>query len=1162
MLEQNKNAATKNNSNSQDVKAVSLNNSIGKLFEQFSSSEECKINMEDRICMHCWIAKSTLYCSTCMCFYCASCAHMNHVSAGSYHDIISVHRLSISRTDTAKSLQEKQKNLCKRHKNKELTYCCTSCNYMLICETCIIIDGHGSHLLLTLAEAIPRGRQILLQSLSSLNAASFYMSQKISEISALAEQRKTIFENNLLNVEDTQKSLTRAISSEEQLLFTELNLLASKLDRGGKDICKSCVDLKEMLVSVCGEVSIILQLAKESPSHSLNRYVKISNVVKGTLDPTYRVLVPELQHLSVPYWNLFPEVIDDVLNDTNKYTQEHIDHAMKLSDAITKIASGDISVVEDIGPINVQIYAKGKTENDRAARAKVHKIFTSKLKMIQHEKLKNVQNPLIAPKSSIKLDSKIKAKSKAKAAQTGPKLQEWLGLRDWKNNQSKRQTTAKNKNLPAFNIVNEVNHSTSNTKKSIFDDFGLIRALSDGDMKIDEIVEKDIEIMTIGRDKKLEAIGRTKEEKLKTEEFYESQVHFTGKLMGACIYTRKEDGSEVLKMDYELMQINIKYCFPFIVIYDASSTGEQNYKDSSTKENSNIIDKAHSIRGIEYTLPTISPGLERIDIPIVLGKIEKPKSSLFVADIRQSNIRIQSIHSNSITPETSKFLGAVANSWKPIEDGFEISNVIKGNTIDSWVFSCPDFNIAEKWISMLKGEDSDVKSCIQKIGTARLCIKSLVNKRNSVKMSKSKLTKNLTGNDEQAFIDVVPNVPNNAREKLLISVQPDHHELTQTFVYEDDEGEYYEEQEIDLPDVMSIRLNRKLSAKKTKSLEKLMIPSILKVGKEPVIQIEKLNVLGSSLTSTNPQVVVLTKSRLYITSTEIFEKNLSHDLLLDEYSIQEKCFIDTIHLSDSSNSSNTYKFSIISPKLSESSTNDNLSNLDNFGFEYRDHRRNLPANNISNKNDNANNFDGAIITFICPTKDSELIWLDSIHNNIKKKPLKYWRQILDGIIVRHRKMPRSPKSLKGSRSSKPSGVISRSRRRSSINNTLEESDRFTDTSIHFQKPDSEAKDHNHHSNHNDNHANVELKKTNDSITTHSEGQKHLSTSDPEKKYNLEAYHSKPNSESSNHLKNTQNFVKFNFNNHDDVGKSHQIFSNKTSQASKNFQNIFKENIFS
>ncbi|KAL5368360.1 putative Zn finger-containing protein [Cryptosporidium parvum] len=1158
MLE-NKNSANKDNASTRDPRAMNINNSIGKLFEQFSSSEESKINMDDRICMHCWISKSTLYCSTCMCFYCASCAHMNHVSAGSYHDIISVQHLSISRTDTAKSLQEKQKNQCKRHKNKELTYCCTSCNYMLICETCIIIDGHGSHLLLTLAEAIPRGRQILLQSLSSLNAASFYMSQKISEISALAEQRKTIFENNLLNVEDTQKSLTRAITSEEQLLFTELNLLASKLDRGGKDICNSCVDLKELLVSVCGEVSIILQLAKDSPSHSLNRYVKISNVVKGTLDSSYRVLVPELQHLSVPYWNLFPDVIDDVLNDTNKYTQEHIDHAMKLSDAITKIASGDISVVEDIGPINVQVYSQGK-QGDRAARAKVHKIFTSKLKMIQHEKLKNIQNPLIAPKSSLKLDP-TKSKAKSKAAQTGPKLQEWLGLRDWKNNQSKKQNVTINKNLPAFKMMNEINNSANKAKKSIFDDFGLMRALSDGDIKVDEIVEKDIEIMTIGRDKKLEAIGRTKEEKLKTEEFYESQVHFTGTLMGACIYTKKEDGSEVFKMDYELTQINIKYCFPFIVIYDASNTGDQNSKDSSIRENSNIIDKAHSVKGeIGYTLPTISPGLERIDIPIILGKIEKPRNSLFVADIRQSNIRIQSIHSNSITPETSKFLGAAANSWKPIEDGFEISNVIKGNTIDSWVFSCIDFNNAEKWISMLKGEDSDVKSCIQKIGTARLCVKSL-NKRNSFKMSNSKLTKNPTGsNDERAFIDVVPNVPNNTREKLLISTQPDHHELTQTIVYEDDEGEYYEEQEIDLPDVMSIRLDRKLSAKKTKSLEKLMIPSILKVGKEPVIQIEKLYVIGSSLNANPLQVVVLTKSNLYITSAEIFEKNLSHDLLLDEYSIHEKCFTDNIQLSDSTHPNDvSSRFSIISSNLKESPTsNDNSSNSNNFGFEYRDHGLSLPSNTATNdKNNNSSYSNAATITFICPTKDSELIWLDSIHNHTKKKPLKYWRQILDGIIVRHRRITRSPKSSKGSRSSKPSSILPGSRHRSSIK--FEDSDRFTDTSIQNQKLESETKNHNYKDSHLEN---SKVKKTNGTHATHSDIQEHTSMSDQEKKSTREVNLSKHNSESSNHLKNNQSLVRFNLDNHHNVEKSHRIPSTKSSHASNDFQHIFKEGTFS
>ncbi|KAJ1605939.1 putative Zn finger-containing protein [Cryptosporidium canis] len=1152
MLDQNnKNVSFKDNAIQQDVKASNLNNNIGKLFEQFSIGDEYKINMEDRICMHCWIVKSTLYCSTCMCFYCASCAHMNHVSAGSYHDIISVHHLSISRTDTAKSLQEKQKNLCKRHKNKELTYCCTSCNYMLICETCIIIDGHGSHLLLTFAEAVPRGRQILLQSLSSLNAASFYMSQKISEISALAEQRKTIFENNLLNVEDTQKSLTKAITSEEQLLFTELNLLASKLDRGGKDICKSCVDLKEMLVSVCGEVSIILQLAKESPSHSLNRYVKISHVVKGTLDPTYRVLVPELQHLSVPYWNLFPEIIDDVLNDTNKYTQEHIDHAMKLSDAITKIASGDISVVEEIGPINVQVYAKNSLGNDRSVRAKVHKIFTSKLKMIQHEKLKNIQNPLIAPKSSLKLESKAKAKSKA--AQTGPKLQEWLGLRDWKNNQSKKQGFVK-KNLPAFmfpiKAVNDVN------RKSVFDNLEMIRALSDGDIQIEQVSEKDIEIMTIGRDKKLETAGRPKEEKLQTEEFYESQVHFTGTLFGACTFTRKEDGTEVLKLDEDLIKINLKYCFPFIIIYDARNSKDQNLNGSSLKNNSNIMDKAHSIKGriTEYTLPTISPGLERIDIPIVLGKVERPRNSLFVADVRQSNIRIQSIHSNSITPETSKFLGAISNSSKPIEDGFEISNVIRGSTIDSWVFSCADFNTAEKWISMLKGEDMDVKSCIQKIGTARLCIKSLASKRANAIISKSKLTENSPGvQNSGAYIDVVPKIPDNTREKLLISAQPDHHDLTQTIIYEDDEGEYYEEQEIDIPDVMSIRLDRKLSAKKTKSLEKLMIPSILKIGNEPVIQIEKLHVIGTSLDQKIPQVVALTKTCLYITSVEIFEKNISHDLLLDEYSIQKKCFVESISILDPNNHT---RFSTISPKLMDSRVKDGSVSQISFGFEHKvdPHHSTERAHSSSNR---------SIITFVCPTKDSELIWLNSIQNYMKKKPLKYWRQILDGTISRHRKI-RSPKSPKGSKLSKSSSSsLSRSRRRSSINNfSMDESERFTDTSMYIHKSGREQKP-SHTQNHNkSNHeSGTEAKGSSGPTTTHSEGPEPTNLSDYERRLRSDQLRSRSNLNSSGRLSNGPALVRFNINTEQDIGASNPRMSKNFTELNKS-QTGNSENLFS
>ncbi|KAF7456855.1 B-box zinc finger family protein [Cryptosporidium felis] len=855
------------------------------------------------------------------------------------------------------------------------------------------------------------------------------MSQKISEISALADQRKAIFENSLLNVEDTQKALMTAISSEEQLLFSELNLLASKLDRGGKDICSSCTNLKEMLVGVCGEVSIILQLAKESPSHSLNRYVKISHVVKGTLDPSYRVLVPELQHLSVPYWNLVPETIDDVLNDTNKYTQEHIDHAMKLSDAIIKIASGDISVVENIGPVNFHVYTRNNPENMRSQRAKVHKIFTSKLKMIQHEKLKNVQNPLIVPKSSIKLDPKAKPKSE----QSAPKLQEWLGLRDWKNTQAKRRNgVPKEGEFKGFNFGNEFAYRRTKTKKSVFDDPVLFRALTEDNLP-EEATEQNIEIFTIGRDKKLESTGRSKEEKLMSEEYYESQVHFTGNLMGVCVYGR--NGAQEPSANEEILhRLNIRYCFPFIILYEAKDTDLSS--SNSLKKNSSIIDKAHSGLRTEdgnsdFTLPILSPEMEKINVPIVLGKVERPRNALFVADVRQTNIRIQSIHSNSITPETSRFLGAAANLWKPIEDGFEISNVIKGKTVESWLFSCPDFQTAEKWVSMLIGEDSDTKACIHKIGAARLCIKSLSGHRNTVKMSRSKASEIQPGEEDKTgnpMIDVVPKIPDNTREKLLLSTQPDHHILTQTVVYEDEEGEYYEEEEIDFPDVMSARLDRKLTAKETNSLEKLLIPSILKIGKEPVIQIEELQVFGASFDSKNPrQVVLLTKSRLLVISSETFEKHISHDLLLDEYSIPEEHFTEIIPLSESSESKSS-NFSIISSQ--DSYSNGNTNNFD-FGFEY--HRK-----------------PGTSITFVCPTKDSELIWLDTINNSGKRKPLKYWRQILDGLIVRHRRK-RSPKSPKASKRSSKGSRSSHSRRKSTNRHVFDDSDKFTDTSIQFDR---------------------------------------------------------------------------------------------------------------
>ncbi|KAH7647214.1 hypothetical protein FG379_002357 [Cryptosporidium bovis] len=928
-----------------------------KLFNNFGTSDDFNVNMENRVCMHCWIIPSTLYCSTCMCFYCASCAHVNHVSAGSYHDIISVKHSTLDRSDTSKNLQLKQRNMCKRHKNKELTYCCTSCNYLMICETCIIIDGHGSHLLLTLPEAIPRARQILLQSLSSLNSAAFYMSQKILEVTGSSEQRKNIFESNLLNVEDSQKSLTKAINSEEQLLFTELNLLSNKLERGGEDIMQSCINLKEILVSICGEVSIILQLAKDSPSHALNRYVKISNVVKGTLDPNYRVFAPELQHLSVPYWNLNLETINEVLEDTDKYTQEHTNHAIKLSDAIKRISMGDLSVVEEIGPINVKVYGRENAE-DRSKRAKVHKIFTNKLKVIQYDKLKNVANPLSAPKSTT-VKSKVATKTK-----NDLKIQEWLGLRNWKGTKQKKANNLSDKKNDMLFKFDFKKKSGNN-----YDDLNVIKALSDSENIVKDEDEKQIEILTIGRDKSLEANGRSKEEKMLSEEYYESQIHFSGELMGTCVYSKEKEN------DQKFRKIAIKYCFPFIILYDPNNMSEI-YSEDTNQVSSTILENVNQIKNDlnndekSRELPLISPGISKINIPIFFGKIEKPKNSLFVADIRHTNIRIQSIHSNLITPETSKYLGAAETELNTIQDGFEISNVMGGNTVEAWIFSCKSFDVAEKWISMLKGEDNDVKSCILNVGAARLCIRTLSKKGSNVKIGKSSIKEDIP------LVDVVPQNPENEREKLLFLAQNDHHYNKETIIYEDEDGsKYYEEREVDIPDLMSIRLDRKLSGK---SSENLFISSILKVGKDPVIHLERLNVLGEGIGQANQKIVLLTKLRLYIVSQDIFEKNLSHDILLDEYSISENLCTSIINVSDKTQINNIRMLSTVNNIVHDPNGNNTATY---FGFEY------------------FMRVDKSIM-FICPNKQSEIIWINQIYNSEKKKPLRYWRQILDGTIVR------------------------------------------------------------------------------------------------------------------------------------------------------------------
>ncbi|KAH8738797.1 hypothetical protein FG386_002252 [Cryptosporidium ryanae] len=931
-------------------------NIFEKLFDNFGSNDDFKVNMENRVCMHCWILPSTLYCSTCMCFYCASCAHTNHVSAGSYHDIISVKHSALDRSETSKNLQLKQRNMCKRHKNKELTYCCTSCSYLMICETCIIIDGHGSHLLLTLSEATPRARQILLQSLSSLNSASFYMSQKILEITGSAEQRKNIFESNLLNVEDSQKSLTKAINSEEKLLFTELSLLSNKLERGGEDIIQSCVNLKEILVSICGEVSIILQLAKDSPSHALNRYVKISNVVKGTLDPNYKVFAPELQHLSVPYWNLNLETINEILEDTDKYTQEHTNHAIKLSDAIKKISMGDLSVVEEIGPINVKVYGRENVE-DRSKRARVHKIFTNKLKVIQNDKLKNITNPLTAPKSAMTATVKTKVATRTK---NDLKIQEWLGLRNWKGTKQKKSTNITNKKNEAFKV------DFTSKNENHHDDMNVIKALSDSESVAKDEEETKMEIFTIGRDKSLEVNGRSKEEKMLSEEYYESQIHFSGDLMGVCVYSKERENK-----DLKLTKIAIKYCFPFIILYDPNNM-DQIYAEDANQTSPTILKNTNQVKNNldndqqSKELPVISPGILKINIPIFFGRIERPKNSLFIADVRQTNIRIQSIHSNSVTPETSRYLGAAETEFNIIQDGFEISNVMGGNTIEAWIFSCKSFDIAEKWISMLRGEDNDVKSCIFNVGAARLCIKTLSKKGSNIKIAKSNVNKDVP------LIDVVPKNPENEREKLLFLAQSDHHYNKETLIYEDEDGsEYYEERELDIPDLMSIRLNRKLSRKMSgKSGDNLLISSILRVGKDPVIHLEKLHIIFNKTEQMNQKIALLTKSKLYIASQDNFDKNLSHDVLLDEYSISEAVCSTIISVLDKTQVSNIRALS--------------TSNGDNcvyFGFE------------CSVKGDKS-------IIFICPNKQSENIWMNQIYNSEKKKPLKYWKQILDGTIVR------------------------------------------------------------------------------------------------------------------------------------------------------------------
>ncbi|OII71020.1 hypothetical protein cand_018590 [Cryptosporidium andersoni] len=915
--------------------------------------------MKDRLCMHCWVTQGTVYCSTCICFYCGTCVAMTHAKS-TLHSITSIQNSTLMNAN--KSVNPSDLNIkCKIHTNKDLAYCCTNCNYKLICETCIIMDSHESHFILTLPEAIPRVKKRLLECLSFLKSSAFILRQKITEVSALASQRKNTFQSNLLNVEDAQKALINAIIAEQDLLHAELKLLSDKVSLGGKNISKSCDDLHNLLIRICGESSILLQISEDVPSHTLNRYVRISSIVKGTLDSTYKVLVPELQHLSVPYWNLNNFAVLEVLQDTQVYIQKHLNNAINISEAICTIVSGDISVVDTIKLDYFK--ASVKKENQvKLQDIRIHKIITNKIKENKNVNLRSNPSKAVHNTNNVVEKPPVKAKQKSnnilkKHSNDLVSFKEWLGI----HNDNKLKSLKSIQNLD------------------------IIDKISDGSLSEDQVSlqnglksNKELEITTVGRDEYLERNYLLKSDIPNTKEYFEAYVHLKGILMASCIKL-SDKGQQDKTIQDCLKPITLKLCFPFMLLYDYSNNNSQELQDhnSSELDNEGIqsillshpkLNKKDLDSSLEEIVeyPSIIKEKQTVLINLKMGTIEKPVDALFITDIRQPGIRIHTIHEDSITKELSSYLSRKSTTWQPINEGFEVCEVSCGETLYSWVFSCSTFKVAERWVSMLRGDNQELQDSIASIGIAKLLSEDTKNK--VIHHKKESLEPIIDPSCNIPSSEVPPEIISNNREKLLL--------LTRDMHSSDDVK--------NIPDLLSIRkerLNQLRTCKKHKN--ELNLDPKLRIGKSYVTNAEVLLVRGLEGTRAFKKVVLLLAyPTLVIIPFLNFEAAISRNILQDEYVVLEH-------------------FCTLIVKL----TNDNI--IQNGTFEKQlfyigkiADQESLNKNNALEHlkcNGKIRGFEimtpSKVLIFICPNSASEKMWIQAISHPKKQKVMRNWRQL-------------------------------------------------------------------------------------------------------------------------------------------------------------------------
>ncbi|EEA08360.1 uncharacterized protein CMU_021230 [Cryptosporidium muris RN66] len=919
--------------------------------------------MKDRLCMHCWVTQSTVYCGTCICFYCGTCVAMTHAKS-TLHYITSIQNSTLVNANKSVNSSEFKNIKCKIHTNKDLAYCCTNCNYKLICETCIIMDSHESHFILTLPEAIPRVKKRLLECLSFLKSSAFILGQKITEVSALASQRKNTFQNNLLNVEDAKKALINAIIAEQDLLHAELKLLSDKVSLGGKNISKSCDDLHNLLIRVCGESSILLQISEDMPSHTLNRYVRISNIVKGTLDPTYKVLVPELQHLSVPYWNLNNLTVLEVLQDTQVYIQKHLNNAINISEAICTIASGDISVVDTIklDYFKTSVKKGNQVKQVKLQDIRVHKIITNKIKENKNANLRS--NPSKAVYNTNNIE-KPPAKAKQKSNNILNKhpndlvsFKEWLGI----HNANKLKSL---KNIQGLRITDKINNG-SLSKNQISLQNGLKS-------------NKELEITTVGRDEYLERNYSSRSDIPNTKEYFEAYVHLKGILMASCIKLSDKEQQDTTIQDC-LKPITLKLCFPFILLYDYGNNNSQKLQDHNSSELDNEgkqsillshpkLNKKDLDSSLEEVVeyPSVIKEKETILINLKMGTVEKPVDALFITDIRHPGIRIHTIHEDSITKELSSYLSRKSTTLQPINEGFEVCEVSCGKTLYSWVFSCSTFKVAERWVSMLRGDNQELQDSIASIGIAKLLNQDTKNK--VIHHKKESLDPIIDPSCKIQPLEVPSETISNNREKLLL--------LTRDMHSSDDVK--------NIPDLLSIRkerLNKLRTCKKHKN--ELNLDPKLRIGQSYVTNAEALLVRGLEGTRAFKKVVLLLAyPTLVIIPFLNFEAAISRSILQDEYVVSEHFCTLIIKLTNDNIIQNGTTFEKQLFYIGKIASQELLNK--NSALEHLKCKGKIRGFEIMVPN--------KVLIFICPNSASEKMWIQAISHPKEQKIMRNWRQL-------------------------------------------------------------------------------------------------------------------------------------------------------------------------